>query len=80
MSATQIKLEKSDGWWVATDTESGVASQGETREDALEMLDEALELHGGVDGDSVTDNELREMGIDPDRNRSGDISEYDLFN
>lgn len=35
-------LEEDDGWWSAIDEETGVASQGETREDALENLDEAL--------------------------------------
>jgi predicted RNase H-like HicB family nuclease len=40
----EIRLvEEEDGWWSAIDEETGVASQGETRERALENLDEALE-------------------------------------
>ena len=39
-----IHLTHEDDYWVATDQESGVASQGKTREDALENLDEALEV------------------------------------
>lgn len=35
-------IEEDDGWWSAVDEETGVASQGETREQALENLDEAL--------------------------------------
>lgn len=35
-------IEEDDGWWSAVDEESGVASQGETREEALENLDAAL--------------------------------------
>ena len=37
-------IEEDDGWWSAVDQETGVASQGETREDALANLDEAVEL------------------------------------
>ena len=36
--------EEDDGWWVAVDEESGVASQGATRSDALDNLDEAVQL------------------------------------
>jgi len=37
-------IEEDDGGWSAIDEETGVASCGETREEALEMLDEAVEL------------------------------------
>lgn len=37
-------IEAEDGWWSAIDEETGVASQGPTREEALENLDEAIEL------------------------------------
>jgi predicted RNase H-like HicB family nuclease len=37
-------IEEDDGWWSAVDQETGVASQGETREEALANLDEAVEL------------------------------------
>jgi predicted RNase H-like HicB family nuclease len=37
-------IEEDDGWWSAVDEETGVASQGETREEALANLDEAVEL------------------------------------
>lgn len=36
--------DEETGWWTAVDEETGVASQGETREEALENLDEAVEL------------------------------------
>lgn len=36
--------EKGDGWWTATDQESGAVSQGQTRGDALEHLDQAIAL------------------------------------
>lgn len=37
-------IEGEDGGWSAIDVESGVASQGETRAEALANLDEAVEL------------------------------------
>jgi predicted RNase H-like HicB family nuclease len=41
----EIRLvEEDDGWWSAIDRETGVASQGETRHEALENLDEAVEV------------------------------------
>ena len=63
----EIRLvEEDNGRWSAIDEETGVASQGETREEALEMLDEAVALHKGEVGEPVTDEDLRELGIDPE--------------
>lgn len=62
----EIRLVEEDGWWSATDVEVGVASQGNTREEALENLDEAVALHEGEAGEPVKDEDLRELGIDPD--------------
>lgn len=63
----EIRLvEEDDGWWSAIDEATGVASQGETREEALDNLDEAVDLHDGDVGEPVTDEELRDLGIDPD--------------
>jgi|GEM_PF-1038619 len=44
-----VTLTESDGYVVARDDESGVASQGETKADALANLAEALELHARPD-------------------------------
>jgi predicted RNase H-like HicB family nuclease len=67
----EIRLVDSGELWVATDIESGVASQGETRTEALENLDEALALHRGETVDSIDSLEaerevLRDLEIDPD--------------
>ncbi|WP_248897571.1 type II toxin-antitoxin system HicB family antitoxin [Haloplanus halobius] len=59
-------IEEDEGVWSAIDEELNVASQGETREEALEMLDEAVALHKGEAGEPVTDEDLRELGIDPE--------------
>lgn len=68
-----ITLTDEGDWWVARDTETGVVSQGTTRAEALDNLDEALAGYGG-EGREPTDEELREAGIDPERNVSGEPS------
>lgn len=37
-------IEEDDGWWSAIDEQTGVASQGPTRSEALENLDEAVSV------------------------------------
>ena len=58
-------IHEEDGSITARDRETGVASYGDTKSEALRMLAEALELHEGG-GEPVTDADLREMGLDPD--------------
>ena len=63
----EIRLvEEDDGSWSAIDEETGVASCGESRTEALAMLDEAIALHHGDAGEPVTEDDLRELGVDPD--------------
>lgn len=59
--------------WVARDEETGVASQGPTREEALTNLDEAVALYRGEIGREPTDEERRELGIDPTDDDSGEL-------
>ncbi|MEF8881076.1 MAG: type II toxin-antitoxin system HicB family antitoxin [Halapricum sp.] len=68
----EIRMWREDDVWVITDVETSVTTQGETREEALEMLDEAVALHNGEIGREPTDEELRELGIDPEDNTTGD--------
>jgi predicted RNase H-like HicB family nuclease len=63
-------VENPSGTWTATDKQTGVASQGETRIAALENLDEAVALYHGEIGHEPTDKELRDLGVDPDVARS----------
>ena len=56
-------IHEDDGKITARDLETGVASFGETKTEALRMLAEALELHEGG-GDPVTDEDLEEWGLD----------------
>jgi len=46
-------IEEADGWWSAVDDETGVASQGPTRQKALENLDEAVELTNEAQADET---------------------------
>jgi predicted RNase H-like HicB family nuclease len=63
----EIRLtENPDGWWTARDLEAEVTSQGETKEEALANLEEAVKLAAGEIGYEPTDEELREMGVDPE--------------
>lgn len=57
-------IYEDDGRITARDIESGVASYGETKAEALGMLAEALTLHAGG-GDPVTDEDLQEFGLAP---------------
>lgn len=50
-----IRLVESDGYVVATDTETGVTSQGETKAEALENLAEAIRLHERPVPDDIED-------------------------
>lgn len=56
----------------ARDIESGVASYGESKAEALSMLAEALELHEGG-GEPITEDDLREFGLDPDDEDDRDL-------
>ncbi|SEK86596.1 type II toxin-antitoxin system HicB family antitoxin [Haloferax larsenii] len=58
-------IHEDDGSITARDIETGIASFGETKSEALRMLSEALELHEGG-GEPVTDEDLEEWGLDPD--------------
>lgn len=71
----EIRMWREDDVWVVTDVETGVTTQGETRKEALEMIDEAVALHRGEAGDAVETPEeerevLRDLDIDPDEVKS----------
>lgn len=63
-----VFIYEDDGSITARDEETGVASFGDTKPEALQMLAEALELHeGGGEPIEDPDEFLREeLGIDPD--------------
>ncbi|MDZ7850730.1 MAG: type II toxin-antitoxin system HicB family antitoxin [Halodesulfurarchaeum sp.] len=66
----EIHLTEGDDWWTAVDVDTGVASQGKTPNEAVENLEEAVALHDGEIGHAPTDEELRELGVDPENART----------
>ena len=52
-----VTITESDNYIVARDETSGVASQGETKVEALQNLAEALGLHSRADSEDDTDQE-----------------------
>ena len=46
----EIRLWQEDDWWIGRDVETGVTTQGESRQAALENLDDAVALHDGERG------------------------------
>ncbi|THE64895.1 hypothetical protein D8Y22_09735 [Salinadaptatus halalkaliphilus] len=64
-----------DGSITAIGLESGVASFGDSKSEALAMLAEALELHEGG-GEPVTDDDLEAWGIEPDAQRDNELPEF----
>lgn len=77
--ADEIRLWREDDWWVAKDVETGVTTQGQSRTVALENLDEAVALHDGDIGTEPTEEELRELGIDPADNTTGEEEPPDVL-
>jgi predicted RNase H-like HicB family nuclease len=75
----EIRLWQEDDWWIAKDVETGVTTQGESREAALEKLDDAVALHDGDRGRAPTDEELRAAGINPADNTTGDQEPPDVL-
>lgn len=73
-----ITLTEDGEWWIARDTETGVTSQGRTRHTALDNLDEALAGYHG-EGEAPADEDLRNVGIDPDNNESGSLDDSEVF-
>lgn len=63
-------LENPDGQWTARDLQVGISAQGETRAAALENLDAVVEAVAGDAGHEPTDDELRDLGVDPQTARS----------
>jgi len=68
-------VHEDDGSITARDKETGVASFGDTKSEALRMLAEALELHEGG-GESVDDDDLRDMGLDPQDAGDEDLPDF----
>ncbi len=61
-----LSLSEDGSVWIAEDEDTGVTSQGVTREEALEKLDEAVALHTGEVASPVTDDDRGGWSINPE--------------
>jgi predicted RNase H-like HicB family nuclease len=77
--ADEIRLWPEDGTWIAKDVETGVTTQGSTHHSALENLEEAVALHRGEIGRPPTDEERRDLGIEPENDTAGDDEPPDVL-
>lgn len=68
-------IHEDDGSITAKDKETGVASYGDSKAEALRMLAEALTLHEGG-GEPVSDEDLEKMGLDPDGTRDEELPDF----
>lgn len=73
-----LSLGGDDDWWIVRDEDTGVTSQGLTRQSALENLDEAVAGYHGA-GDAPTEKELQDLGIKPGQNESGSFDDSGIF-
>ncbi|APE95067.1 type II toxin-antitoxin system HicB family antitoxin [Halodesulfurarchaeum formicicum] len=63
----EIRLLKNpDGQWTARDLSVEVTAQGESREEALDNLDAVVAAVEGDGGHSPTDDEIRDLDVDPE--------------
>ncbi|WP_254840986.1 type II toxin-antitoxin system HicB family antitoxin [Natronomonas marina] len=62
----EIRLVKNpDGQWTARDLRAEVTAQGQSRAAALDDLDAVVEAIDGDGGRAPTDEEIRDLGVDP---------------
>lgn len=73
MSETPVRrielTEHADGRWTANDPDAGLTALADSRSGALDKLDDLRAALDGDAGHEPTDEELRELGVDPDRAR-----------
>ncbi|AZH26547.1 type II toxin-antitoxin system HicB family antitoxin [Haloplanus aerogenes] len=70
-----VFVQEDDGSVTAKDLETGLARGGDTRAEALSQLAEVLVLHEGS-GDPVTDDDLEELGLDPDAGGDKELPDF----
>jgi len=69
----EIRLLKNpDGRWTARDLRAAVTAQGESRRAALDNLDAVVAAVEDGGGHPPTDDEIRDLGVDPEAARTQD--------
>jgi predicted RNase H-like HicB family nuclease len=71
-----VFVHEDDGRVTARDTETGIASYGDTKSEALAMLAEALALDDRDDDEPLSDAALRELGLDPEDTGEEELPEF----
>lgn len=66
----RIRLVERDDRWEARDLNVEVSAVGETRDEALDQLDDIVAAVRGDGGHEPSDEELRAAGVDPEMNRA----------
>jgi len=72
-------LRNPDGQWTARDLRVEVTAQGKSREAALDNLDAVVAAVTGEGCEPPTDEELRDIGVDPEVARSQDDDIPDIL-
>lgn len=72
-------IENPDGQWTARDVRAEVTAQGATRTEALEALDAVVEAVAGDGGHVPTDEEIQNLGVDPETAREQDDDIPDIL-
>jgi predicted RNase H-like HicB family nuclease len=75
----EIRLWREGDGWVARDVDTGVTTQGDSRDAALSNLDEAVALHRDEIGREPSPEELRDQGVDPADNDTGEQEPPDFM-
>jgi DNA-binding PadR family transcriptional regulator len=68
-----------DDTWTARDLDHELTAMGDTRTEALNNLGEVIAATEGEAGHEPTDEELEELGIDPEQARSSEVEEVPDF-
>jgi len=72
-------LKNPDGQWTARDVHAGITAQGETRNAALDNLNDVVKAVDGDVGHPPTDQEIHELGVEPEVARSQDDDVPDIL-
>jgi len=62
-------IQNPDGLWTARDRQYDLTAQGDSQADALEALDSVVAAVHSDGGHEPTDEELQDLGVDPDTAR-----------
>jgi predicted RNase H-like HicB family nuclease len=76
----EIRLrENADGQWTARELHVQISAQGATRAEALENLDAVVAAVTADGGHEPTDEELRDLGVNPEAARTQDDELPDIL-